>query len=460
MLKTMDDRRWTIALLAVLLAGAALRLVALGRWSLWTDELYTVQVAPRATQYFQRIPLDQHPPLYYLLIQQWLHWGQSEFWLRLPSAVAGLLAVPLLGWVGLALGRPRVGLLAAGLLAGSPIHVWYSREARMYGLVFLWWALALLFYARLWRRGRWADAAGLAIALLAGLYTAYPTFALWLGGGAFFLFFWLLREKREWRLLGRWLAAQVVVAAGLAFWWPFLAQQLASRMEFHWAGFRLTLAQTLGLGLAAGLLFVGLLLEAGLLLAARPGLVAWLRRWAGPAAVAILLLFVLATVLGATPRGLSPRRQLLVFWPPAVLLAAWAVARFGRWRWLGLSLAALSCVLAAFMAFGPAYEDWRGAVGLMSQQVQPGDQVLFSPSWSSLAFTYYYQGPADFKKLTLGRVQEATAPPGSRVWLIINNHPALLEANRPVQGWLEQQGEPEAVYSFPRYLFVLEYQNP
>ena len=51
-----------------------------------------------------------------------------------PESRAQRLAI--LGW-GRRLAGPRVGLLAALLLALSPFHVYYSQEVRMYGLVTL-----------------------------------------------------------------------------------------------------------------------------------------------------------------------------------------------------------------------------------------------------------------------------------------------------------------------------------
>src|SRR5205823_1158696 len=98
---------------------------------LWADEVYTVWRAALPLPELLGEP-DTHPVLYYLLIHYWSALGSSEIIYRLPSALAGAAAVGLLYWAGSALAGPRVGLLAALLLALAPLHVWYSQEARMY----------------------------------------------------------------------------------------------------------------------------------------------------------------------------------------------------------------------------------------------------------------------------------------------------------------------------------------
>ncbi len=130
-------------LAAVLLLAALLRFVNLAHASLWLDELYNLRVLPGATLAHWGAPVDQHPPLYYLLLRAWLELGRGELWMRFPSALAGLLAVALIWRVGGLLGSRPIGLLAAAFLAFSPLHVWYSREARMYGLASLAWVASL-----------------------------------------------------------------------------------------------------------------------------------------------------------------------------------------------------------------------------------------------------------------------------------------------------------------------------
>ena len=135
--------------LTVIVAGAAMvRLCGLGDKCLWLDEA----LAWRATQFdlgemLHRwsYPLEaENPPLYFALLNVWVRvFGDGEFALRLPSALAGVLAVPSAFLLTRDLVRctpdpsPRAewaGVLAAALLAASELQVQEARQARMYSL--------------------------------------------------------------------------------------------------------------------------------------------------------------------------------------------------------------------------------------------------------------------------------------------------------------------------------------
>jgi dolichyl-phosphate-mannose-protein mannosyltransferase len=55
--------------------------------------------------------------------------GQTKLGLALPSLLAGVSSVPVLGLLGRRLAGPAAGLLAAWLVALDPLHVHYSRQA-------------------------------------------------------------------------------------------------------------------------------------------------------------------------------------------------------------------------------------------------------------------------------------------------------------------------------------------
>ncbi len=75
--------------------------------------------------------------IYFLLMRGWIHLGQSEAWLRLPSALFGIASIPLIFVVARKFMGPRPPWRAAALLTFSPTHVSYSQEARSYTLTIL-----------------------------------------------------------------------------------------------------------------------------------------------------------------------------------------------------------------------------------------------------------------------------------------------------------------------------------
>src|SRR5262245_33223473 len=113
-----DVRRWWIALTAVWLVGTALRLVAIFRQELWTDEAFTAWLVGRPIREQLIVTArDVHPPLYYLLVSGFsrLVGSSSEWVLRLPSAVAGSAALALAAKLFADRLRPAVALLASSL---------------------------------------------------------------------------------------------------------------------------------------------------------------------------------------------------------------------------------------------------------------------------------------------------------------------------------------------------------
>jgi mannosyltransferase len=144
----------TLALLAIIVVGLALRLYGLGSESLWWDEVYaiTTMSQPGPLEIIRLSATDNNPPLFYLILHYWMMLaGDSAFAVRLPSAMAGVLAVPVMYRVGTLLFDRRAGLLAALILALSAYHVRYAQEARAYGLMVFLTLLSFYFFARLIR---------------------------------------------------------------------------------------------------------------------------------------------------------------------------------------------------------------------------------------------------------------------------------------------------------------------
>lgn len=139
-----------LPLALITLLGLALRLFRLGGQSLWIDELLMIRRASLGEPFrFADWFVNPQGPLPALLLRCSAGlFGTSEFALRLPSALAGALTIPVIAC--LAERFDRRALLPAALLAAlSPFLVWYSQETRHYALAILGAALAHLAFLRL-----------------------------------------------------------------------------------------------------------------------------------------------------------------------------------------------------------------------------------------------------------------------------------------------------------------------
>ena len=203
-------RRSAIPLALIVGVAAWARFHDLARLSLWLDEgITTCKMRFSIRELFQYTVVDNVPPLYYLILHALGSWVDSDFALRLPSAVMGVATIPVLYWIGALLFNRRVALLASLFLSLSTFHLWFSQEARSYGVYCFLYALSLLFLVR-WslnpagRLDWWLYVASSSLMLY-----SHSTALIYFGTNTV-IFFWL-SGWRDWRQVRQWLLAQTLV---------------------------------------------------------------------------------------------------------------------------------------------------------------------------------------------------------------------------------------------------------
>ncbi len=429
--------------MAVVTLGAfALRLIHLGRDSLWYDETVSVYLAgQRAAELIAHTARDIHPPLYYLLLRGWLllagyPTGQAdpignslEFMAAFFSLFFGVLLVPLTWQLARRLNlRHPVPLLSALLIAISPFGVWYSQEVRMYTLGASLGVVVLLATLPFLRRnvtpGRLRRAALLyAVAAAAGMYTLYYFAFLLVSLNGLVLAALATKETGFLRRnpvsrASLWLAAQ---AGALLLFLPWLptawrqatdppvppwrtAPQLLDVLVESWTA--LTLGQSATPARFWPLLLLALALVILGIAAARRSQIdnsqLTIDHWQFllTAAFGPLLLILLASLW--TP--LYHVRYLFTYSPPfSILLAMGLAALWHMDTRLSRALALTSLILllagsaAALRSFwdDPAFaaDDHRAAVRELAQRWRPGDVVLANAGYSYTALLTYWPGP-------------------------------------------------------------------
>lgn len=142
-----STRLW-VAVAAITMAGLTLRLYRLGTQSFWFDEVQTLEIAKLS---WGEIALRAYrPPLYHYLLSAWSSLvPETEFALRLLSALIGAATPLALYLAGRRLFGEAVGLVSAALAAVSPALIWYSQELRMYSLLALEYVVLLWLWTRL-----------------------------------------------------------------------------------------------------------------------------------------------------------------------------------------------------------------------------------------------------------------------------------------------------------------------
>ncbi len=141
---------WLVLIITVI--GVLLRVFALGSKGMWLDETFSVWLAsqsvPEMLQWMVKI--DQHPPLYYLLLHYWIAFrGDAPDNVRLLSALFSAGTIPVIYLIGKRLSGVMMGLSAAVLLAFSLFNIFYAQETRMYTLLMFNAAVAIYALVRL-----------------------------------------------------------------------------------------------------------------------------------------------------------------------------------------------------------------------------------------------------------------------------------------------------------------------
>jgi uncharacterized membrane protein len=421
-----------IVLAVVILLAAALRLWDLGGESLWYDELFSwhFSAQPSLTEVVREgAAQDVHPPGHLLILYgvQRLA-GDGAFWLRLPSAIAGVLTIAALYWLGRRLYGPAEGLVAVALGAVAKVAIQYSQEARPYALMILFAIVGTAFWVGIVRRLRagepasWGEMLGYIAASTINIYLHYYAVLL-VGVQALHLLALALAERRGVR---RWAGLYLPIGILYLPWMPPLYATWSRPDTFNvlWIDrpsptFLLGYLSILFGSRLRWVVILSWLLYGGLVLKRVGRRGRWRDLWRRPGAwlasadvillVWLLAPFVIAFVASYLVRPILLHRHLLVSLPAAYLLLARSLvalptARRGGGRWLAAVPAALVVLytLASLLLMGGYYQrpqktQFREAVEYVTLHEEQGDQALIigyaGPRGQEFAafFDYYFE---------------------------------------------------------------------
>ena len=138
--------------LVITLIGVWLRVFLLAKNGLWLDEAFSLWMANHSVVEMLQwtVKIDQHPPLYYLLLHFWIaRYGDSPFYVRLLSVLFGAGTIPIIYLIGKRMSGVMMGLAAAMFLAFSVFNIYFAQETRMYTLLTFNAAVAIYALVRL-----------------------------------------------------------------------------------------------------------------------------------------------------------------------------------------------------------------------------------------------------------------------------------------------------------------------
>ena len=423
------------ALLFILVLAVALRLPWMSQ-SLWYDEIsVTRHYLKNIFHLLDAWAWDSNMPVHYTIMFFWDKvFPDTEFSLRFPPLLFGLGAIFLSYQVARTIFNRGIALLTCLLLSISPVHIWYSAEARPYAGMMCFLLLALLALLKLQEpaalsaraRAGWFCIYFLSLLLgtLSHLYMAVPV--VFLSGIS------VLHRKRALTFLA--LNAVILLLLACVLWYkhrffghiptgadylrPFSLWE-AWLLFFNWYSTGNTLAQigrdtagwrNLSLASLFCQLFYCALFVKGLVTALR-GHTGSGRRW-GAITVGFLFcipLFLLA-INAAGLRSSYIERSCFVALPFFFMVLAHAVmpVKQNRWSLLLLTgLLLLSGLSTLWMfrypyscAVGSCKPDWRSAASYLRRDIgTSGRKAAIVGPLADRSLPYYDDGFADHVRL-------------------------------------------------------------
>ncbi|MCK2216640.1 glycosyltransferase family 39 protein [Actinomadura sp. ATCC 31491] len=370
---------WWMALL-----GAAAAFSGTGSATLNGDELATLSAARRslAGMWELALGIDGHFLPYYLFMHFWIMAGESELWLRLPSALAIGAAAWFLADLGRRLHSVRAGVFGAAVFAILPSVSYFGAFARSYAfaaaaVVLSFWALHRAL-ERPAAAGRWV-LYGVAVALVCCTHLfAVLVLPAHLA---------LARRGVVLRMLGALAAGGVpaVVLGVIGFGERHAISWIPQRGPEVWLRFPKMAAGTE----VFGAVLFALAVAGAVLLWARRRETAWALALAGWLVLPPLLLLAVSHLV--TPAYVD--RYLFVTAPALALLAGLAVAALPRFPVAaGVAVVLLGCALS-----GPDHVDVREENGRFENipwalrviRAEPDDAIVYGQSQLRTGFDYY-----------------------------------------------------------------------
>jgi uncharacterized membrane protein len=385
-----------LALWAIIVLGAVVRLIALGYKGFWLDEIASVAIARRTAPVFWHFLWHDEGNMaaYYVLLRPWLHFGYGEAMVRLLSVIPGVLSIPLLYALARKLFSRDVGLLAALLLALNACAIRVSQEARAYSFVVFAALLSTYLFAQLLEGPSFRLACG--YALVAGLSCYFHYFGVLIPVAHYVAVIGVPSRRRPWRQLL--MAAVIIVILAAPILWLMHAQdtghiswvQPPSWLElYHLGAF---LAADSGKAVGAVLLVLDLALMGVFLAGLRK---VWRedaeRRWRYLLVLSLVATPIVITLLASIVRPAFYHRFLIICLPGWILMIALGAEqiRSQTRRKAAIAGVCLLSVVSTVIIYRRVTEDWRGAVRYLVANTRPGDRVLYYESVGEFAGESY-----------------------------------------------------------------------
>lgn len=377
----------------------AIRLVGLD-YSLWLDEIASVVFAqqPVSRLWSDWMIRETNPPLFYTILHYWIGlFGQSDLAVKSLATVFGIANIVVVALIARRLGKSWGAALVVTLfVALNPYHIFYSQNGRAFTLAAFAASVACLALVRIIEKhesetppgGAPTDWALYTVASLAALYS-HTTMIVFCVAVTLMIAGWMATARNRRQLLAAWMASNLVIGLGYAWWAWITWHQLGTNDNLDWM-------DEIDLRLAARIVIVifaprpsDLPVGAAVLFLASLVLIGARRRWGAVVATLATLSLVLF-YLASQHTPIMQKRTVLWIYPLFAIALGLGAIRI-RQRALAILLVALPLLLS-ILAYRQTFRDrewdrWPDTVALAA--TNPTVPVVVTNEAFALAFGHY-----------------------------------------------------------------------
>lgn len=405
-------------LLTIVALALLLRLNELGVHGFYVDEVYSALVTTGKGDP-ELIAFDTIRPVYFALLRLWMNFGSTEEWLRLFSVIFGTANILLTYCLARLVSGRKTAVVAAALMAFSPMEVHYSQLARMYTLGSFFALLGSIFFLRTWQTGKFSYVVAWACTRALMVLTL-PLTVILLGTDVI-LAVW--KERKQKLFPATCISLAAIVGLYLSFAWkmpqiaanspydewryslPIPTISDAFLMIVNFTSTALPIQECIGPKEGGGLAIVYTfailsLLSISIIAAVKDRWLIWCSAWTlVPVLVAWALSQAALTAEMGEPASYVITRYLMFASPFAFIsiAAGWNEL----WRNAKLRVFAALCTLIyvavivlnlADLFTNPVHEDWREISNFISSHEKPGDKIVIWNYHTHYLLGYYYRG--------------------------------------------------------------------
>ncbi|MBI5931805.1 MAG: glycosyltransferase family 39 protein [Chloroflexi bacterium] len=394
-----------VSILALTFLAAVLRIYNIENQSLWRDEgiSYSLSHQDSLPHVFSTLANnDLHPPFYFVLLYFAIELlGKSAFTIRIISAIAGIILIPLGYSIGKRLFNSWVGLLNALIMTISPFLIRYSQEARQYNLLALMAAFTFYFAIRWIQKPSNRQLIPYVITGALLIYTHTWGFFFLAALNLYLVVdMWLDPARR--RQLPNWIAGNVAIGVLYLPWLPSMIHQLGFRTDWitttdsPFKLLRLTFEYWTAAARATPFYLLVFLLGIIYLLdiEVRPFKMS-LGKDTGKVMLLIvtgLATLVIALVMNEFKPSFKPDRYTIVVYPIFSLLLALGIINL-RFRWVMLGALFILMALWArkdlYYLRDPYKSVARDVAADLNANIKPNDVIVFTPDPLGQSVQFY-----------------------------------------------------------------------